>query len=689
MGSAVTLLAILAVRISSRAGLPSLLIYLLMGVVLGEAGFGIQFENAEVAHALGFAALAIILAEGGLTTSWSDVKPAMRLGASLATVGVGVSITIVAVAAHYLLGLPWELAVLLGAVTSPTDAAAVFSVLRVVPLPKRLVGPLEAESGLNDAPTVVIVTLISTGAWVDHGILGATGIVVWELTIGVVSGLVFGFGGAYLMRRAALPSSGLYPIAVLCLTLLGYGAAVAVHGSGFAAVYVAALIIGNSELPHRVATRSFAEGVAWLAQIGLFVMLGLLLSPGRIDLSTIGLAIVAGLVLTFVARPVSVWVSAALSKMTWRELTFLSWAGLRGAVPIVLTTIPLSEGVDGAERLFDLVFVMVVVYTLLTGPTLPSVARLLKVARRSEPRGLDVEAAPLDRIAADLLQVSISPKSKLHGVEVGELRLPRGCVAVDDHPRRRDPGARAAYGAAPRRRPADRHASPAAREDRGPAATGVHARPARPLARPARPLRLAEVAGRSAHVDVAARDDLARPVDEVLELVADHDLYAGRGRVSLHDLDGLAELTGDEPDRGVAGIVGPDLDVLDPRTLGGVPLLALREAGVDEQVHGEPCQTVAGAGVEDADGDVTAEDALALGERRVDAERRVAVSGEGLGERREAPRPRDDQEHAEDPEGQQGLQPRVHQSATEWTRAWSTLRCWRAARRARCSPSSR
>ncbi len=426
VGSAVTLLAILAVRVSSRAGLPSLLIYLLMGVVLGEQYVGIEFDNAEVAHALGFAALAIILAEGGLTTSWRDVKSSMWLGVSLATVGVAVSITVVALASHYLLGLPWELAVLLGAVTSPTDAAAVFSVLRVVPLPKRLVGPLEAESGLNDAPTVVLVTLISTGAFTDHGLLGAAGIVAWELVVGVAAGLGFGFGGAWLMRRAALPSSGLYPLAVFSLTLLAYGASVAVHGSGFAAVYVAALVLGNMELPHRVATRSFAEGVAWLAQIGLFVMLGLLLSPDRITLSTVGLAVVAGLVLTFVARPISVWVSAARARMSWRELTFLSWAGLRGAVPIVLTTIPLAEGVDGAERLFDLVFVMVVLYTLLTGPTLPSVSRWLKVARRSEPRGFDVEAAPLDRIAADLLQVAISPVSKLHGVEVGELRLPVG-----------------------------------------------------------------------------------------------------------------------------------------------------------------------------------------------------------------------------------------------------------------------
>jgi potassium/hydrogen antiporter len=426
VGSVVTILAILAVRLSSRAGLPSLLIYLLMGVALGESGVGVGFENAELAHSLGFAALAIILAEGGLTTSWREARPSMRLGLSLATVGVVVSVAVMALAAHYVLGLPWELAVLLGAVTSPTDAAAVFSVLRVVPLPRRLIGPLEAESGLNDAPTVVLVTLISTGAVAENGVLGTFGIVVFELVVGVLVGLACGFGGAWVMRRAALPSSGLYPLAVLTLAFLAYGSAAAVHASGFAAVYVAALVLGNSELPHRGATRSFAEGVAWLAQIGLFVMLGLLLSPGRLTFSVVGLAIVAGLVLTFVARPLSVLVSSVVQPMPWRELTFLSWAGLRGAVPVVLTTIPLAAGLAGSQRLFDLVFVMVVIYTLLTGPTLPTAARILKVARRSEPRGLEMEAAPLERVAADLLQVLISPVSRMHCVEVGELRLPPG-----------------------------------------------------------------------------------------------------------------------------------------------------------------------------------------------------------------------------------------------------------------------
>jgi potassium/hydrogen antiporter len=426
VGSAVTLAAILAVRLSSRAGLPSLLIYLLMGAVLGESGLGIQFDDAQLAHALGFAALAIILAEGGLTTSWTDARPSMRLGLSLATIGVAVSVAVVAVGGHYLLGLPWELAVLLGAVCSPTDAAAVFSVLRVVPLPHRLTGALEAESGLNDAPTVVLVTLVSTGAVAEYGPFGMAGIIVLELALGVAVGLGVGFGGAWVMRRVALPSSGLYPLAVICLTFLAYGVTVYAHGSGFAAVYVAALVLGNADLPHRGTTRSFAEGVAWLAQIGLFVMLGLLLSPGRITLHVVGIALAAGLLLTLLARPLSVLVSSVVQPMPWRELSFVSWAGLRGAVPIVLTTIPLSEGVNGAEELFDIVFVMVVVYTLITAPSLPTVAKVLRLTRRSEPRDLQLEAAPLERVQADLLQITISPVSRLHGVEVGELRLPLG-----------------------------------------------------------------------------------------------------------------------------------------------------------------------------------------------------------------------------------------------------------------------
>ena len=426
VGTGVLLLAILAVRLSVGAGLPSLLVYLAIGVALGESGVGIGFENAELAHALGFAALILILAEGGLTTPWPEIRPVMRLGVSLATIGVAISVLVMAVFGHYVLGLSWEVAVLLGAITSPTDAAAVFSVLRrvKVPLPRKLTGTLEAESGLNDAPTIVLVTLISAGG--DEGPLMYAGTIAYELALGTAGGLLVGFAGAWLLRRVALPSSGLYPLAVLSFTVFAYAGVALLHGSGFAAVYVCALILGNAELPHRAATRSFSEGVAWLAQIGLFVMLGLLASPDRIDLGTVALAVLAGLGLTLVARPLSVAVSALVQPMAVRDLAFISWAGLRGAVPIVLATIPLAEQIDGATQLFDIVFVFVVIYTLLTGPTLPLVAKVLRVARRSEPRDLEVEAAPLERIAADLLQVTISPKSLMHGVEVGELRLPPG-----------------------------------------------------------------------------------------------------------------------------------------------------------------------------------------------------------------------------------------------------------------------
>ena len=426
VGAVVMLAAILAVRLSVGVGLPSLLVYLLMGVLLGEAGLGINFEDANVAHALGFAALVVILAEGGLTTHWPEIRPSMKMGVALATLGVAVSVTVVALGGYYLFGLDWRLAILLGAVTSPTDAAAVFSVLRRVPLPRRLTGVLEAESGLNDAPTVLLVTLVSTNAALENGVLGFAGIVAYELALGVLGGLLVGFSGAWMMRRVALPSSGLYPIAVLALTVLAYAGSAALHASGFAAVYTAALVLGNSELPHRAATRSFSEGVAWLAQIGLFVMLGLLASPGRISLEHSTIAVLAGLLLTFVARPLSVIACSWAHRMSWREQAFISWAGLRGAVPIVLTTIPLAHGVDGAAELFDIVFVMVVIYTLLTGPTLPWVARVLGVTHRGEPRDIDVEAAPLERIAADLLQVTITRQSLLHGVEVAELRLPPG-----------------------------------------------------------------------------------------------------------------------------------------------------------------------------------------------------------------------------------------------------------------------
>ena len=297
VGAVVLIAAIVAARIGARVGLPSLLLFLGLGMAMGESGIGISFDNAELAQALGFAALVVILAEGGLTTRWSDIRSTTVLAALLATVGVGISVGLMTLFGHYVLGLPLWIAVLLGAVTSPTDAAAVFSVLRNVPIPHSLRGALEAESGLNDAPTVLLVMFASSfavGRPVEFGIPGVIGLIVLELLGGMAIGGALGWIGAQILRRVALPSSGLYPLAILVWTIFTYGITALIHASGFAAVYVCALILGNAQLPHRAATRSFVEGIGWIAQIGLFVMLGLLAFPDRVTLRAALIAVTAG-----------------------------------------------------------------------------------------------------------------------------------------------------------------------------------------------------------------------------------------------------------------------------------------------------------------------------------------------------------------------------------------------------------
>ncbi|MBO0775427.1 MAG: potassium/proton antiporter [Actinobacteria bacterium] len=425
LGALVVIAAIVAARLAHGIGLPGLLVFLGLGLALGNAGLGIRFSNPELAQILGLSALVLILAEGGLTTNWEHARAAVPVAVLLATVGETVTIAVVGLAGHWLLSLSWRNGLLLGAVLAPTDAAAVFSVLRKLPLPPRLAGMLEAESGFNDAPAVLVVTLLTGQALHPASPALFPGIVAYQLAAGAVIGLAAGLLGALALRRVALPASGLYPIAVLSLIVMSYGAASLARASGFLAVYAAALVLGNARLPHRPATRGFAEGIAWLAQIGLFVMLGLLASPVRLP-GAIVPALVAGAVLVFAARPAAVAVSALPLRVPWRQQAFLSWAGLRGAVPIVLATIPMSARLPGATRLFDLVFVVVVVFTLLQGPALPWVARRLTVIAPAEPLDLGIEAAPLETLHADVLQAQVPAGSRLHGVEIAELRLPPG-----------------------------------------------------------------------------------------------------------------------------------------------------------------------------------------------------------------------------------------------------------------------
>jgi cell volume regulation protein A len=397
LGAVVLLAAIIAVRFATRIGLPGLLVYLAIGLALQSI---VHFDDARRAQSLGLAALVLILAEGGLTTRWDDVKPAVVPAVLLSTLGVAISMSVTALIAHLVLGGGWRLAFLLGAVVSSTDAAAVFSMLRRLKLPVRLAGVLEVESGLNDAPAVIAVVLLSSHhPQTNPGIVIA--LVLYELVAGAAIGFVVAWLGVRALRRLALPASGLYPLSVLALAVAGFATAALAHASGFLAVYVAGLLLGNSRLPHRPATRSFAEGIAWLAQISLFVMLGVLVIPSALPREILP-AIAVGSALLLLA----------------------------GAVPIVLATVPVTAGVPRSRELFGLVFVLVVVFTLVQGPTLPLVARRLRLVVAAEPSHIDVEAAPLEDLDAEVLQLRIPDGSLLHGVEIFELRLPRGAAVT-------------------------------------------------------------------------------------------------------------------------------------------------------------------------------------------------------------------------------------------------------------------
>jgi cell volume regulation protein A len=423
-GAAVLLLAVLAVRISTRVGLPSLLVYLAIGLLMGESGLGIQFSDASLTAALGIAGLVLILAEGGLTTRWSVIRPALASGIALAIGAVAVSIGVSGVALHYLLGLEWRAALLWGAVLSSTDAAAVFSVLRALKVSPRLAGSLELESGINDAPVYIAVVLLATGdplRWWTPLLVG------YELLVGAVVGAALGFAGAWTLRRAALPATGLYPLATIAVCVLAFAAGQGLHASGFLATYLAGLVLGNARLPHRGDTLSFAEGLGWLAQIALFVLLGLYASPARLPGVLIP-ALVAGAVLVVLARPLSVMLALTPLRVSWREQAFLSWSGLRGAVPIVLALIALTRGFPGAQQLVDVVFVLVVLLTVVQGVTLPVVVHWLGLSRPEQSQEMQVDSAALDEMDAELLQIKVPRPSRLHGVYLWELRLPTGTV---------------------------------------------------------------------------------------------------------------------------------------------------------------------------------------------------------------------------------------------------------------------
>lgn len=429
IGAAVVLLAVVGVRFAGRLGVPGLLLYLGIGLLLGNASTRLPFGptigplDPGLATVIGSAALIVILAQGGLTTRWSALRPVLGPSVALATVGIAVSITVVSIPLIWLTGLDPQLAILLSVVLAATDAAAVFAVFRRVSVVPRVRTLLEGEAGFNDAPVVVLVGVIASGS-LDAQPWLVPVVVLGELLGGGAVGIVVGLATRWLLPRLALPAVGLYPIAVLTPLIAAYGIADLLHLSGFIAVYLAAVIVGSSDdLPHQRAVRGFSDGLAWVAEIGLFIMLGLLVDVARLP-AALGIALTAAVLLLVLGRPLSAVASLVPFRWPARSIAFVSVTGLRGAVPIVFAALALGLAVPGAQVVFDATFIVVLVLTLVQTPILPWLARRTGVVVPTAPGELDVDSAPLDGVNAVMLGLAIPADSRLVGVYVREIGLP-------------------------------------------------------------------------------------------------------------------------------------------------------------------------------------------------------------------------------------------------------------------------
>jgi cell volume regulation protein A len=384
---------LVASHVAQRLRLPALVLFLAIGMAAGSDGAGwIRFDDYELARRTGTLALALILFEGGLSTNCSELRAVLRPAIALALGGTVITAVVTGLAGMALLGLAPLSGLLLGSILSSTDGAAVFGILRGSPLPRRIVNTLEGEAGLNDPVAVLLV--VGFTLWIEqpgYGLLDMAGLFVVQLGVGALAGVVAGRGATALLTRLRLPTAGLYPVGTLATAAIAYGAADSLHGSGFLAVYLAGLVLGGSAMPAQVTIAIFHQGAAWLAQIALFVTLGLLVFPSRLYVVWLPATALAVFVM-LVARPVAVLLSTAAERFTAAEVAVLSWAGLRGGVPVVLATLPVIAGVPKSERFFDVVFFVVVISTLVQGMSFERVARSLGVIgadrrrRRRAPR---------------------------------------------------------------------------------------------------------------------------------------------------------------------------------------------------------------------------------------------------------------------------------------------------------------
>jgi potassium/hydrogen antiporter len=424
-----TLLAagIVGALLADRVRVPGLLLFLGLGMLAGSQGVGgIEFDDTELARTLGTIALILILFEGGLTAGWSEIRPVLGTAASLATFGTAITAVIAGFAAKLIFGLSTLEGMLVGAAIAATDSAAIFAVLRRSTLEKRLARSLEGESGMNDP--VALLLVIGFIEWIQqpgYGLADMAGLLALKLAIGIVVGVAIGRLAVFALNATRLPTDGIYPVATIAIAGLAYGLAEVAHGSGLLATYLAALALGGASIPARRTVVAFHEGLGWVAQIALFILLGLLVFPSSLDdVALKGLALSAVLIL--VARPVATFAATALTPLDVREKTMLGWAGLRGATPIWLATFPVVAGVGAGEELFAIVFFVVVSSTLVQGASFEPLAKHLGLTTDEPalPRRL-LESGRIRRMGGDVVAYRLPEGAAAAGHYVRDLELPR------------------------------------------------------------------------------------------------------------------------------------------------------------------------------------------------------------------------------------------------------------------------
>lgn len=422
--AALLLLSVIVSGAWSRLGIPSLLLFLVIGMLAGSEGpGGIAFDDAEAAQSLGVVALVFILFSGGLDTDWKKVRPVVKEGLALSTAGVLLTAVVVGGFAHLVLGFTLVEGILLGGIVSSTDAAAVFSIFRSLGtrLRGRLTHLLEFESGSNDPMAVFLtVAMLLLIANPESSPLGLVGFFVQQMVFGAVAGYLFGRLTALLLNRIRLDHDGLYPVMTLGMVLFCYAATAAAGGNGFLAVYIAGIVVGNTRTVHHDSVSRFHDGIAWLMQISMFLALGLLVFPSNLN-GVVGEGLAISAVLILVARPIGVFLTLLPMRVPFRECMLVSWVGLRGAVPIILATFPLLAGVPQADYIFNMVFFIVLTSALVQGTTLIRVARWLGLDEPPAPPA-PAEARPAP--SQEILEVELGKECAATGRRIVDLDLP-------------------------------------------------------------------------------------------------------------------------------------------------------------------------------------------------------------------------------------------------------------------------